>query len=82
MLDGCHLILIDVLELWRNANVVCFDVDGTVCLGDGLNDLAEFCGEGKAVAEWTSRLHVPRLFRTTTIGLVLMPMPDSCFGFC
>ncbi|KAB1216844.1 Phosphoserine phosphatase, chloroplastic [Morella rubra] len=45
----------DVLELWRNANVVCFDVDGTVCLGDGLNDLAEFCGEGKAVAEWTSR---------------------------
>ncbi|KAK9278539.1 hypothetical protein L1049_028108 [Liquidambar formosana] len=45
----------DVLELWRNANAVCFDVDSTVCLDEGIDELAEFCGAGKAVAEWTTR---------------------------
>lgn len=45
----------EVLELWRNANAVCFDVDSTVCLDEGIDELAEFCGAGKAVAEWTSR---------------------------
>ncbi|KAE8124447.1 hypothetical protein FH972_019332 [Carpinus fangiana] len=45
----------DVLELWRNTNAVCFDVDSTVCLDEGIDELAEFCGAGKAVAEWTSR---------------------------
>lgn len=46
---------IDVLELWRNADAVCFDVDSTVCLDEGIDELAEFCGAGKAVAEWTAR---------------------------
>ncbi|XP_062157473.1 phosphoserine phosphatase, chloroplastic-like [Alnus glutinosa] len=34
---------------------VCFDVDSTVCLDEGIDELAEFGGAGKAVAEWTSR---------------------------
>ncbi|KAF7134742.1 hypothetical protein RHSIM_Rhsim08G0146000 [Rhododendron simsii] len=45
----------DVLEVWRNADAVCFDVDSTVCLDEGIDELAEFCGAGKAVAEWTAR---------------------------
>ncbi|XP_015883130.3 phosphoserine phosphatase, chloroplastic [Ziziphus jujuba] len=45
----------EVLELWKNANAVCFDVDSTVCLDEGIDELAEFCGAGKAVAEWTAR---------------------------
>ncbi|XP_050376917.1 phosphoserine phosphatase, chloroplastic [Argentina anserina] len=45
----------EVLELWRKADAVCFDVDSTVCLDEGIDELAEFCGAGKAVAEWTSR---------------------------
>ncbi|KAM6550736.1 hypothetical protein CsatB_000544 [Cannabis sativa] len=44
-----------VLKLWRNANAVCFDVDSTVCVDEGIDELAEFCGAGKAVAEWTAR---------------------------
>lgn len=40
-------------------NAVCFDVDSTVCLDEGIDELAEFCGAGKAVAEWTSRLDIP-----------------------
>ncbi|KAK3037957.1 hypothetical protein RJ639_030662 [Escallonia herrerae] len=50
-----NLIVASVLEMWRNANAVCFDVDSTVCLDEGIDELAEFCGAGKAVAEWTSR---------------------------
>lgn len=41
--------------MWRNADAVCFDVDSTVCLDEGIDELAEFCGAGKAVAEWTAR---------------------------
>ncbi|GER26094.1 phosphoserine phosphatase, partial [Striga asiatica] len=44
-----------VLDVWRNANAVCFDVDSTVCLDEGIDELAEFCGAGEAVAEWTAR---------------------------
>ncbi|WOL01449.1 hypothetical protein Cni_G10165 [Canna indica] len=45
----------DVLKTWRCADAVCFDVDSTVCLDEGIDELANFCGAGKAVAEWTSR---------------------------
>ncbi|BFG32886.1 hypothetical protein CerSpe_191600 [Prunus speciosa] len=45
----------EVLDLWRNADAVCFDVDSTVCLDEGIDELAEYCGAGKAVAEWTAR---------------------------
>ncbi|CAL5372251.1 unnamed protein product [Camellia sinensis] len=41
----------EVLEVWQNADAVCFDVDSTVCLDEGIDELAEFCGAGKAVAE-------------------------------
>ncbi|XP_028786171.1 phosphoserine phosphatase, chloroplastic isoform X1 [Neltuma alba] len=45
----------EILELWRSVDAVCFDVDSTVCLDEGIDELAEFCGAGKAVAEWTAR---------------------------
>lgn len=45
----------DVLEIWRNADMVCFDVDSTVCLDEGIDELADFCGAGQAVAEWTTK---------------------------
>uniref|UniRef100_A0A0E0F7V3 phosphoserine phosphatase n=2 Tax=Oryza TaxID=4527 RepID=A0A0E0F7V3_9ORYZ len=44
-----------VLETWCNADAVCFDVDSTVCLDEGIDELADFCGAGKAVAEWTAK---------------------------
>ena len=43
------------MELWKNGDAVCFDVDSTVCIDEGIDELAEFCGAGKAVAEWTAR---------------------------
>lgn len=45
----------DVLSVWRSADAVCFDVDSTVCLDEGIDELADFCGAGQAVAEWTTR---------------------------
>ena len=43
-----------VIETLRNADAVCFDVDSTVILDEGIDELADFCGAGKAVAEWTA----------------------------
>ncbi|CAN0876925.1 Phosphoserine phosphatase, chloroplastic [Linum grandiflorum] len=45
----------EVLDLWTSADAVCFDVDSTVCLDEGIDELADFCGAGEAVAEWTAR---------------------------
>lgn len=30
-------------------------MDSTVCVDEGIDELAEFCGAGKAVSEWTAR---------------------------
>ncbi|KAJ7542372.1 hypothetical protein O6H91_10G103400 [Diphasiastrum complanatum] len=46
----------DALRLWQTADAVCFDVDSTVCMDEGIDELANFCGAGEAVAAWTSRL--------------------------
>ena len=54
--DGLLFKMIEILELWSNADAVCFDVDSTVCIDEGIDELAEFCGAGRAVAEWTARL--------------------------
>lgn len=43
----------EVRDIWRQADAVCFDVDSTVCMDEGLDELAEFCGVGPQVAKWT-----------------------------
>ncbi|KAL3697411.1 hypothetical protein R1sor_011487 [Riccia sorocarpa] len=45
----------EVLQLWREADAVCFDVDSTVCEDEGIDELAAFCGAGEAVAAWTAK---------------------------
>ena len=39
----------------RRATAVCFDVDSTVTVDEGLDELADFCGVGAAVAELTNQ---------------------------
>lgn len=39
----------EVVQVWRKADAVCFDVDSTVCEGEVIDDLAKFCGVGKDV---------------------------------
>lgn len=40
-----------VANLLKKADAICFDVDSTVCTGEGIDDLALFCGKGEAVKE-------------------------------
>ena len=42
-------------EALRNATAVCFDVDSTVTVDEGLDELADFCGVGAAVAALTNQ---------------------------
>ena len=42
----------DCLKIWKSADAVCFDVDSTVTTGEGLDDLAAYCGAGEEVAAW------------------------------
>jgi glycerol-3-phosphate dehydrogenase (NAD+) len=44
-----------VLQLWQNANAVCFDVDCTVTVNDSLDLLATFVGCGEAVEALTTK---------------------------
>lgn len=39
--------------LWRRADAVTFDVDSTVILDEGIDELAKFCGKGDQVAAMT-----------------------------
>lgn len=39
----------EMIQIWRNADAVCFDVDSTVCQGEAIDELAKFCGVGKDV---------------------------------
>jgi phosphoserine phosphatase len=40
-----------VITLLKQADAVCFDVDSTVCIGEGIDDLALCCGKGQQVKE-------------------------------
>lgn len=42
-------------QLWQQAQAVCFDVDSTVCLEEGIDMLAKYCGVEKQVKDWTTR---------------------------
>ena len=49
-----HLPSRDItLQKWRNADAVCFDVDSTLITIEGLDALAEYCGVGEEVRQWT-----------------------------
>lgn len=47
----------EVMDAWckdtlRKADAVCFDVDSTLIQEEGVDKLAEFCGESSRVEEW------------------------------
>ncbi|XP_050690266.1 phosphoserine phosphatase-like [Eriocheir sinensis] len=40
-------------DIWRSADAVCFDVDSTVIVDEGLDQLAAFCGRASEVKKLT-----------------------------
>eukprot|EP00164_Ancoracysta_twista_P008950 GFYU01013098.1.p1 GENE.GFYU01013098.1~~GFYU01013098.1.p1 ORF type:complete len:320 (-),score=92.68 GFYU01013098.1:236-1195(-) len=53
--SGAKLSREECVALLRKADAVCFDVDSTVSPDEGIDVLAEHCGAGQAVAEWTAK---------------------------
>lgn len=45
----------EVLKMWRETEAVAFDVDSTVCIDEGIDELGAFLGAGKRVEEITRR---------------------------
>jgi phosphoserine phosphatase len=43
-----------VIRLIQTADAFCFDVDSTVCVDEGIDELAEYLGKGEEVAEMTA----------------------------
>lgn len=41
----------DVVTLFKQADAICFDMDSTVCTGEGIDDLALHCGKLEKVKE-------------------------------
>lgn len=41
------------IEILRNSDIVCFDVDSTVIKEEGIDELAKFCGKGAEVERLT-----------------------------
>lgn len=40
-------------DIVQSADIVCFDVDSTVIVEEGIDELAEYCGKGQEVAALT-----------------------------
>lgn len=45
----------EVKQIWKNADCVCFDVDSTVVMDEGIDELANFLGKGEEVSRITVR---------------------------
>lgn len=37
--------------IWKTADAVCFDIDSTICVDEGFDELAKFVGCEKVVSE-------------------------------
>lgn len=44
---------LSIVNIWRTADCVCFDVDSTVCRNEAIDDLANFLGLGPKVEKLT-----------------------------
>jgi len=42
----------EVKKVWRDVDAVCLDVDSTVCVDEGVDELAAFCSVGEEVKAW------------------------------
>lgn len=45
----------ETIAAWKAADAVCFDVDSTVCVDEGIDELAAYLGKGEEVAAWTTK---------------------------
>lgn len=41
----------NMINIWKTADAVTFDVDSTVTTEEGIDELAKFCGKGEQIVE-------------------------------
>lgn len=41
----------EVKQIWRQSDCVCFDVDSTVVMDEGIDELARYLGKGDKVSQ-------------------------------
>ncbi|KAI3715789.1 hypothetical protein L6452_22776 [Arctium lappa] len=59
--NWAFLNTLEVLDIWQKVDVVCFDVDSTVCVDEGIDELAQFCGAGKLLLNGLQDIVITRL---------------------
>lgn len=64
-------------QVWKKADAVCFDVDSTVIMDEGIDELAAFCGKGKDVSQWYALKGL-----CNVSGIFLLKPDRLSFGFC
>ena len=52
----------EVRAIWGSCDCVCFDVDSTVCVDEGIDELAAFMGKGQEVADLSVHIYHYALF--------------------
>ena len=62
-------------EAWRNADVVCFDVDSTVIVEEGLDELAAHLGKGETIAAMSVDWGVFMSLPCQLVWGVFIPLP-------
>jgi phosphoserine phosphatase len=45
--------ILDAKRIIQSSDIICFDVDSTVIVEEGIDELAEFCGKGEEVSNLT-----------------------------
>lgn len=73
-----------VLNTWRNASAVCFDMDLTLTTKDGIDALAEFKGLGHVIEELTNRAMEGKIDLADSIEArmrLLDPTPEDIRAF-
>lgn len=73
--------LMEMKEIFHNADAVCFDVDSTVIREEGIDELAKFCGVGDAVAEMYVCLSLTSFYRTKTVVIAKASRYIACLNW-
>ena len=54
-------------DWFAGCDCVCFDVDSTVCVDEGIDVLADVCGVGQEVSDWTAKAMGRYLFYSDSL---------------
>lgn len=69
-----------VIRCFIEADAICFDVDSTVCTGEGIDELAAFCRKEEQVKEMYGCISTDQCHFISATALALSFYPQDCQG--